>query len=796
MASIIRGYEYDIFISYRHNDNKYDGWVTAFVNSLIGELESTFKEEISVYFDESPHDRLMETYNVSKSLEIKLRSFIFIPVISQTYCDPKSFAWQHELLAYNKMARDDQFGRDIKLRNGNVASRILPVRIRDLDPEDVSLFEKETGNVMRSVDFVFKTASGVNRPLRVNEDHPADNMYKTYYHDQVNKVANAIYEIFRSVRQISGESIVEKPSIVEEKLAESEPDSNEIIAGKRSKSLILIMVAILFCISGMLVVFKFRSHAKLLSTNAEPEKSIAILPFRNDSPNDTNTYFINGLMEDILNRLQIIKDLRVISRTSVEQYRNSTKSIPQIAKEQNVNYIVEGSGQKYGNSFTVNVQLIRAVKEDNIWAKSYQQEVKGISDIINVQKKIAQSIVEELKATITPQEKKLIEKVHTKNLDAYDFFQRGREELLKFWVDNDNYTALSSADKLFRKAINFDSTFADAYAAQALVFYNKNFWNNLGSNIYLDSVLILANRALFYDDQLSEAYFARGIYYDAKGMKDNALEAYDRTIDLNPNDWKAHYGKANHYATDDQVKYLDNLQKALLVNQSGLLSSTLLRNLGGKLEVCGFKDKALVYYRKAFDLDGDSAFYLSCLGGAESDMGNYSKSIEYFKRAYNNRPNYSSVILRLGEDYQRLGDYKESLRYFKEYNILVPDYNERVAYSYWQNGLKKEATHFLDQQLEFSKNALKTNAHAYWFCYNLACIYSFRGDTKNAFKYLNLYVENKNCEIWMLTNLKNDPLLNGIRNDPEFGRIVKEVELNYEAVHKRVGNWLKEQHEL
>ena len=166
MASLLPDYEYDIFISYRQNDNKHDGWVTEFVKNLRAELESTFKEEITIYFDENPHDRLQETYNVNKSLEIKLRSFIFIPIVSQTYCDPKSYAWQHELVAFNRMALEDRYGRDIKLKNGNVASRILPVRIRDLDPEDVKMFEKETGSVLRSVDFVFKTASGVNRPLQ------------------------------------------------------------------------------------------------------------------------------------------------------------------------------------------------------------------------------------------------------------------------------------------------------------------------------------------------------------------------------------------------------------------------------------------------------------------------------------------------------------------------------------------------------------------------------------------------------------------------------------------------------
>ena len=99
MASLIPGYEYDIFISYRQKDNKDDGWVTEFVDTER-ELESTFKEEISVYFDINPHDGLLETHDVDASSEKKLRCLVFIPVISRTYCDPNSFAWEHEFRAF------------------------------------------------------------------------------------------------------------------------------------------------------------------------------------------------------------------------------------------------------------------------------------------------------------------------------------------------------------------------------------------------------------------------------------------------------------------------------------------------------------------------------------------------------------------------------------------------------------------------------------------------------------------------------------------------------------------------
>jgi len=155
MASLIPGYKYDIFISYRQKDNlpslsfgrqaNNDGWVTEFVDHLKKELEATFKEEISVYFDANPRDGLLETHIVDESLSKKLRCLIFIPVISQTYCDPQSFAWKHEFCAFNELAKGDRFGRDIKLPGGDVASRILPVKIRDLDPEDKILLENEIG---------------------------------------------------------------------------------------------------------------------------------------------------------------------------------------------------------------------------------------------------------------------------------------------------------------------------------------------------------------------------------------------------------------------------------------------------------------------------------------------------------------------------------------------------------------------------------------------------------------------------------------------------------------------------
>ena len=215
MPSILPNFNYDIFISYRHNDNR-SGWVTEFVKALQEELAATIKEPVSVYFDSNPHDGLLETHNVDKSLEGKLKCIIFIPILSQTYCDPKSFAWQHEFVAFNKMAIEGaplsgpvpplsgreglgvRLSRDIKLTNGNVASRILPIKIHDLDAEDKAIIENEIGGILRAIEFIFKSP-GVNRPLSTS-DNPDKNQNKTFYKDQINKVANAIKEIIVALK--------------------------------------------------------------------------------------------------------------------------------------------------------------------------------------------------------------------------------------------------------------------------------------------------------------------------------------------------------------------------------------------------------------------------------------------------------------------------------------------------------------------------------------------------------------------------------------------------------------------
>ena len=200
MSSIVEGFEYDIFISYRHNDNR-SGWVTEFVNALQEELAATIKESLTIYFDKNPHDGLLETHDVDDSLKEKLKCLIFIPVISQTYCDPKSFAWSNEFLVFLQQAAADAHGLKVRLPNGNTASRVLPIRIHELDAHDKKIIEAELGP-LRAIDFTYQSA-GVNRPLRPKDDETIKTNSQNVYRDQVNKTANAIKEIIHGLQDKS-----------------------------------------------------------------------------------------------------------------------------------------------------------------------------------------------------------------------------------------------------------------------------------------------------------------------------------------------------------------------------------------------------------------------------------------------------------------------------------------------------------------------------------------------------------------------------------------------------------------
>ncbi len=561
-------------------------------------------------------------------------------------------------------------------------------------------------------------------------------------------------------------------------------------------------------ISGVIIIallgFNFINRRTINVDISKLEKSIAVLPFINDSPSDSNQYFINGIMEEVLTNLQKIKEFRVLSRTSTDQFKGTDRpTLPEIAKKLNVNFIIEGSGQKYGNSYRLRVQLIAAANESHLWAESYEKEIRETKDIYITQSQIAQSIAQELKTTLTPEEKQLIEKTPTANLTALDFYQRGRHEHTKYWVNNSNRAVLQIAEDLYHKALKYDSTFAQAYIGLARVYWDKHSSaKEYFSENYMDSVLILSDIALTFDNKLAEAYAIRGDYYTYKGIINKAIDEYDKSLKLNPNSWEVYYGKAKMYGTGDLVNMIDNYQKAASLNH-GLELPGLLRDISYAFDNAGFKDKARSYSLEAFKLDDDSVSYLDMLAEFEDKD---EIAVKFELKAYAIDSTSLDIVNMLGDYYMSLDQFKESLKYYIKYDEMLKatgtftnNQMHRIGYAYWVNGYKKEAENYFDKQLEYCKNDIELKrpwGQKLYPYYDLAAIYAFKGDNEKAYENLKIFIQRQGMPLWAVTYIKTDPLFNSIRNEPEFKQIVRDVEAKYQAEHERVKKWLVESGQL
>jgi TolB-like protein len=297
-------------------------------------------------------------------------------------------------------------------------------------------------------------------------------------------------------------------------------------------TLIIVLLALGFPIA---IIFSwiFDVTSKGIEVTQTDDKSIAVLPFTNDSNDSSNIYIINGLMESILNNLAKIKDLRVLGRTSVEVYRNNPKLIPEIARELNVKYIVEGSGQKNGNQLFLTVQLLEAATDKHLWSEQYKKDAK---DIFNLQIEASKTIADEIQAIITPVEKQRIEKLPTQNLTAWDFYLKSNDEWFSFWLTR-NMLQLENAQNYLLKAIEFDHEFSLAYAQLGQVYYMIAHFSPSSSNNYWRKAFRVSKKAIEFDPENGLAYAVLGVVQS--NWVWNSAEArisFERAIEFSPNE--------------------------------------------------------------------------------------------------------------------------------------------------------------------------------------------------------------------------------------------------------------------
>ena len=262
-----------------------------------------------------------------------------------------------------------------------------------------------------------------------------------------------------------------------------------------------------------------------------PEKSIAVLPFENRSPDPSNAYFADGIQDEILTRLSKIADLKVISRTSTQHYKSAPGNLPEIAKQLGVAHILEGSVQKSGDAVRVNVQLIKAANDSHLWADIFDRK---LTDIFSVESDIAKAIADQLRAHLTGQEKQEIAAKPTENPEAYDAYLRGLAYTLKTFPTRANALA---AQKYFKEAVRLDPKFTLGWALLSIVDSRNYVTQSLQPTVALcEEARQAAETALTLQPNLGEAVLAQGSYYYAC-LKDydTAVRYFEQAGQLLPN---------------------------------------------------------------------------------------------------------------------------------------------------------------------------------------------------------------------------------------------------------------------
>lgn len=520
------------------------------------------------------------------------------------------------------------------------------------------------------------------------------------------------------------------------------------------------------------------------------ERSIVVLPFKNESNDSTNVYLINGLMESTLNNLQKIKDLRVLSRTSSEKYRNTTKSISEMARELQATYFIEGSGQKIGDQILLTIQLIEGPTDKHIWARQYRRKA---TDIFALQQEIAKDIAGEIEVAISPEVKQRIEKIPTENLEAYDSFLKGIDLLNKTGDKN-----LEASLIHFNEAIQKDNSFAYAYAYAGIACYYLDFFKS--EKTHLDELGNYADKALLYDAKLAESLMAKAMYYLLKKEYDKALPHLEKGLEYNPNSTELISLLSDFYFMylPNTGKYLEYALMGVERDVSGDSVSKSFRylQLANALVQTGFIDKSLEYLGKSLQFNPKNPFSRHLLAFVVYAK---NKDLQLVKQTllteFNKDTTRFDILQDIGKVSYYLKEYDSSYYYYKRFVYLrelfkIDAYrheNMMIGIVYEKAGETEKGKAFINDYFQF----METDQTAYKDL-GLMAYYDYVGDTNKAVKHLRSFAKQDNIQYWIILFMRQEPIPTKMSSLPECKKLIDEIEAKFWVNHEKLKLTLEE----
>ena len=463
-------------------------------------------------------------------------------------------------------------------------------------------------------------------------------------------------------------------------------------------------------------------------------RSLAVLPLENLSADSKQDYFADGMTEDLITQLSKLGDLKVISHTSVMRYKGTQKPLPQIARELNVDAVVEGAVQLSGNHVRITAQLVDGHSDQHIWADNYD---KDISDVLLLQSDVARDIAKQIDIKLTPQQQQRMAKdAHPVNPDAYQAYLLGRYYWNKRTADG-----LAQAGKYFQEAIQKDPNYAPAYSGLSDYFAFLTLIGGpeiLPPNQAMQQAKAAAVKAVQLDDSSAEAHASMGhILHNYDWDFDAAEREFKRAIELNPN-----YAIAHHW-------YAHLLMQV------------------------GRTDESLAQARLAQDLDPLSPFVNNGLARQYYLSRQYDKAIAQCRVVTQMDPTYLPARTQLALAYEQKGMLADAVSTMEQVRKLagektdLPMVHALLAHAYALAGRKAEAQAELNMLTAIGQRRYVPPSY-------LAIVYLALGDKDKAFEYLNKSYQDRSEQVLYLGV---EPLVDPLRGDPRFDVLLKEVGL-------------------
>ncbi len=452
--------------------------------------------------------------------------------------------------------------------------------------------------------------------------------------------------------------------------------------------------------------------------------AIAVLPLANLSGDPQQEYFADGMTEAVITELAKVKALRVISRTSVMQFKNTTKSLPEIARQLNVDAIVEGSVVRSGDRVQITAQLIEAKTDQHLWADSYERDLR---EVLTLQRQVALAITHEIQIKLTPQEQARLQEARAVDPEAYKHYLWG----LSFW-DKQTKESMQQALNQYEQAIAIDSNFAQAYAAVAVPYLASAVMMRL---LPLEEAEVKARqaamKALELDETLSEAHSAMAVIRkDLDGDWSGAEEEFKRAIELNPGNAEAH------------------------------------REYGWGLFKRGRTKEGLAEMIRAFDLNPLSESVNAFVAWAYVYDRQYDEAIAHCLKALQLNPNFPQVQCNLGMAYFTKGLYDETIATLQKVDALALGRLDCLGYlgsAYALSGQRERALKLLEELKERLERGEYTNVA-------IAQIYVSLHEKEKALTMLE-----RNGP-WLVVLILS-PVFDPLHSEPRFQALLKKLEL-------------------